>query len=268
MDLAWSAAAAAGALAAALGFAWRRRAGEAARLAGALEEATRDLQRLQTSFSRFAPQEIVERIASSGVATGGERKEVTALFADLVEYTALAERLEPSLLVRILNGYFERMSRAITHHRGYVSTFVGDGLLALFGAFEPNPWQSDDAVAAALEMRRELVVYNGELARDGLPALAFGVGLHRGVGVAGLVGSRDLMQYALVGGTINVAARVQTLTREHDIDILLTEQVRARLAPRFTLRPLPPAQLKGLAHPVSTYALEGLETETPGRAGA
>ena len=91
--------------------------------------------------------------------------------------------------MRVLNGYFERMSRTITEHRGHISTFVGDGILALFGALQPNPWQANDAAHAALAMREALAAYNRELEAQRLPTLAFGVGLHRGVGVAGLAGA-------------------------------------------------------------------------------
>ena len=138
------------------------------------------------------------------------------------------------VLVRIVNGYFQRMSDAITDHRGHVSTFIGDGVLALFGALAPNPWQANDAVHAALAMRAALADYNRELAAEGLPRLAIGVGLQRGTGVAGLVGSSDLMEFAFVGRTVNVAARVQELTRQYDTDIILTEHVRKQLDPRFT----------------------------------
>lgn len=236
---------------------WWRSERERRRLRDRLVSASRELQNLQTSFARFAPEEIVERVIATGVETHGERKEVTALFADIVGYTALAESVEPTVLVRILNGYFERMSRAVTDHRGHVSTFVGDGVLALFGAFEPNPWQANDAVHSALAMRREVADYSRELGARGLPRLAIGVGLHRGSGVAGLVGSRDLMQYAFVGRTVNVASRVQDLTRVHGVDILLTGAVRETLDPRFRLRPLPPAELRGVARPVPLFAVEG-----------
>jgi adenylate cyclase len=243
----------------ALALLWRARR-EANRLRERMQLASRELQHLQTSFARFAPEAVVERIAA-GRSTPGERREVTALFADLVGFTALSESMEPAVLVRILNGYFERMSRAITDHRGHVSTFVGDGILAFFGAFAPNPWQSDDAVHGALAMQAELVDYNRQLAAQGLPGLAVGIGLHRGTGVAGLVGSRDLMQYAFVGRTVNVAARVQDLTRSHKVGILLTEEVREKLDPRFALRRLPPAEVRGVAEPVAIFAVEGLKEE-------
>jgi len=167
-----------------LAIAWWRARKRLALLREALEAKSRDLENLQVSFARFAHEEIVERIVSGGVARLGERKEVTALFSDLVGFTALSERTEPDVLVRILNGYFERMSRAITDHRGYVSTFIGDGILALFGALQPNPWQGNDAVHAALAMREALADYNRELEAGGLPTLAIGIGLHRGIGAS------------------------------------------------------------------------------------
>lgn len=250
--------AAAALLAALAAWLWRERR-ESARLRARLETAARDLQNLQRSFARFAPEEVIERVIASGVETGGERKEVTVLFADVVGYTALSEKLDPDVLVRIMNGYFERMSGVIADHRGHVSTFLGDGVLALFGALEPNPWQGDDAVHAALGMRSALVDYNRELARDELPALSLGVGVHRGVGVVGLVGSRELMEFSVIGRTVNVAARVQGLTRSHDDDVIVTREVRDKLDGRFRLRALPPSEVKGISEPLEIFAVESFE---------
>ncbi len=250
---------AAGALTVVLLVLLRRRSRQVSLLRERLETSSAELERLQRSFSRFAPAEIVERVIARGLSTGGERKEVTALFADLVGYTPLAESLDPAVLLRILNGYFERMSRAISDHRGHVSTLVGDGMLALFGALEPNPWQASDAVRAALAMHHELEEYNQELLAEGLPPLSVGVGLHRGTGVAGLVGSKDLLQYAFVGRTINVASRVQELTRIHEVNVLVTGEVQGSLDSRFALRPLPAAELRGVAEPVPIFAVERFE---------
>ncbi len=226
------------------------------RLREQLDTASAELERLERAFARFAPHAVVEEVIARGVSTQGERKEVTVLFADLVGFTPLAERVDPALLVRILNGYFERMSRAISEHQGHISTLIGDGILALFGAVEANPWQANDATHAALAMRAALADYNRELAADGLPTLALGIGLHRGVGVAGLVGSEDLVQFTVVGSTVNIAARVQDLTRTYGVDILATESVRAALDPRFTLQALSPASLRGIAEPVEIWAVQ------------
>ncbi|HSF07172.1 MAG TPA: adenylate/guanylate cyclase domain-containing protein [Methylomirabilota bacterium] len=243
-----------GLLAALLGALYRQRRRTQA-LQTQLEAAAAELQRLQEACARLAPAGVVQRLIADRADTGAERKVVTALFSDLVGYTAMSERLEPAALARVLNGYFQRMSDAIHDHRGHVSTFVGDGILAFFGALQPNPWQCDDAVRAALAMRAAIRDYNEELAKEGLPPLAVGIGIHRGPGLAGLVGSRERMEYAFVGPTVNLAARVQTLTRIHKVDILITEALREHLDPRFVLAPMPAETVKGIAEPVVTYAV-------------
>ena len=248
----WLVAALAGLVLGALAFAQRRRLRE---LQARQEASAIELQRLQDSCARFAPPRVVDELVAEGGEVVPERKVVTALFADLVGYTALSEQLEPPVLAHVLNGYFQCVSDAIAEHHGYVSTFLGDGILAYFGALEPNPWQCNDAARAALAMREALRAYNDDLTREGLPKLAIGVGLHRGSGLAGMIGSRERREYAFVGRTVNLAARVQALTREHNVDILVTEEVRHHLDPGFALSEMPAAEVKGFKDRVLTFAL-------------
>ena len=247
------------AAAAVLAAALYRYARMVASLRAQLDAAALDLQQLQQTCSRLAPAGVVQRLIADGPGTAAEttaeRKVVTALFADVVGYTALSEQLDPAVLARVLNGYFQRMSDAIHDHRGHVSTFFGDGILAYFGALQPNPWQCSDAVRAALAMQAAIRDYNTELAKEGLPALALGIGIHRGPGLAGLVGARERMEYAFIGRTVNLAARVQSLTRVHHADILVTDALRTELDSRFVLTPMPPELVKGIAEPVVTYAV-------------
>ena len=232
-------------------------------LGARLATAGHELESLQHAFSRFAPATVVEDIATQGFSTRSEKKDVTVLFADVKGFTPLAERLDAAVLVRILNGYFEAMSRAILAHSGHVSKFIGDGILAIFGALESNPWQANDAVHAALAMRQALADYNARLRADGLPELAIGIGVHRGAVVAGVIGSADLVEYGVIGATVNTTARVEKLTRTHDVDILVTAAVQAVLDRRFRVRAMPAARLRGIAEPVATYAVEGFETTAP-----
>ncbi len=234
---------------------------EARELRRRLDVSAEQLQTLQLSFSRFAPEEVVERIISEGGTVEGGRVDVSVLFADLVGFTALSEEVEPDVLVRILNGYFERMSDAIAANRGYVSKFIGDGLLAFFGALARNPWQCDDAAHAALAMRAALAEYNDELRQAGLPTLRVGIGVHSGSGIAGLVGSRDLMEFTIIGRAVNVAARVQDLTRRLDGDVIVTESLREKLDPRFQVRPLPTSSVKGVSVPLQVHAVDGYATD-------
>ena len=235
----------------------RRRSRQLSALRSRVESASAELERLGVHSVASLPSRSSNESSRAESPPAERRRRSPSSSRTWSATTPLSESVDPSVLVTILNGYFERMSRAITEHRGYLSTLIGDGLLAMFGAIEPNPWQGDDAVHAALAMRAELEAYNRELEKDGHPPLAMGIGLHRGIGVAGLVGSKDLIQYALVGSTINVAARVQDLTRLHDVDILVTRDLRETLDPRFALRELPPAELRGVAQPVVIFAVEG-----------
>ena len=224
-----------------------------------LAKASQDLEALQHAFERFTPASVVEDIVVQGISTRPDTKEVTILFADLKGFTPIAEQLEPAELVRVLNGYFDRMGAAIAAHRGHLAKFIGDGLLALFGALESNPWQTNDALHAGLAMRAALQAYNIELVERGLPQLAFGIGIHRGSVVAGVLGTSAVKEYGVIGRAVNVASRVETLTRVHDTDILTTEAVRTLCDPRFRLRTLPATDVKGLPQPIVTFAVDGYD---------
>lgn len=224
-----------------------------------LEQSARALDRLQRSFARFAPAELVERIASERTQlAGGERREVTVLFADLRDFTRLSERLDPAAVLGLLNGYFRAMSAAIQSHHGHITRLMGDGIMSVFGALEPNPWHVQDAVEAALDMRESLARYNESLAQRGLPPLAFGVGIHCGAVIAGLVGSETMQEFTVLGDVVNVAARVEALTRRLGGDILVTEDVHSVLGDRFRMAAMPAADIKGKSRPILTWAVESL----------
>jgi class 3 adenylate cyclase len=247
---------AAGVVALALYAATVARAGAAQ--ARRIAAATHDLESLQHAFSRFAPARVVDDIAQ-GHQTTPERKDVTVLFADLKGFTPLAERLDPGVLVEVLNGWLRRMSTVLTAHQGHVAKFIGDGIMALFGALEPNPWQANDAAHAALAMQTALADYNATLVAEGLPALAMGVGIHRGSVVAGVFGSADLVEYGVIGSTVNLASRVEGLTRTLGVDVLVTAAVDDALDRRFRRDPMPPTPVKGVATPIQTFALRGFD---------
>jgi class 3 adenylate cyclase len=253
----WAAAALLAALlAAAVAVFWYRRARQLERLVAA---GARKLEDLQREFERFAPPDVVERLTDQRGEYAPQRRRATMLFADLRGFTALADRLDPAQTVSVLNDYFRHMSEAIARHHGRVTELVGDGLLALFGALESNPWQCRDAVLAALDMRQALARYNEELRRRSLPELGFGIGIHSGEVIAGVMGAGELNKFTVTGDPINVASRVEGLTREFGVDILITDEVRASLDPRFRLQAMPAAQVKGKPEPVRTYHVEAAD---------
>jgi adenylate cyclase len=241
------------ALPAAAAWVWAARARQTERLHA---ETRRKLEELQRQFERFAPPDLVERLTEGGGDTAPQRRQVTMLFADLRGFTALCDRLDPAQAVTILNGYFRHMSQAITRHHGHITELVGDGLLALFGALESNPWQGRDAVLAALDMRAALVDYNAQLRAQSLPELAFGIGIHSGDVIVGVMGAGELNKFTVTGDPINVASRVEGLTRDLGVDLLVTEDVRRTLDGAFRVRPMAPMRVKGKPEPLQTYHVE------------
>ncbi len=238
----------------------RRRIEQTERL---LDDAHGRLERLQLHFARFAPDDVVEQLTEAAPQLPASRRIVTVLFADLRGFTAMCDRLDPEQMLPILNGYFRAMSEAIKANHGRVTELTGDGILALFGALEPNPWQAQDAVLGALAMREALAQYNVTLRSRSLPELQIGIGIHRGEVLAGVMGNEELSKFGVVGDAINVAARVERLTRDLAVDLLVTEEVRRELDARFRLREMPAVAVKGKPEPLVTYLVEGVETAAP-----
>jgi adenylate cyclase len=219
------------------------------------ERSARELERLQKSFSRFAPAELVERIIETGSLDSGERREVTVMFADIRDFTRISEHQDPAVVIEVLNGYFSEMSRIIRSHHGHVTRIMGDGIMSVFGALEQNPWHALDAVEAAVDMKQALHHYNEKLRLRRFPELSFGVGIHSGNVVAGVVGSEELLEFTVMGDVVNVASRIEGLTRRVDSDILITSEVRNRIGDRFELMEMDPARLKGKSNTIATWSL-------------
>ncbi len=228
----------------------------------ALQASTLRLEQLQTAFERFAPEDIVEEvIRHGGVRRHAARREVTVIFIDIIGFTSISEELEPERVVELLNGYLRVVSRAITAHRGRVAKFIGDGVMATFGAPEPNPWQALDATRAGLAIKRGIREYGEQLAARELPRIEVGVGVHKGPAVAGVLGSDELAEYTVIGDTVNTAARVEGLSHDPPYPLLISAAVQRELDERFTLRPLPTATVKGRQAPVELFAVEGFDDD-------
>lgn len=224
-----------------------------------LAEANQELERLQRTFNQFAPPRVVEELLERRAGDLAETRTVTILFADLRGFTALSEELEAPELVNVLNTYFQRVNRVVDEQGGFVSKFLGDGLLVLFGALHHNPWQATDAVKAARQMHGEVQA----LSRSLDISLSLSVGVHRGPVVAGIVGSFAVKEFTVVSHHVNLASRVEQLTRVHDVDLLITESVKAHLDPSIPTQKMPARHVKGMKEPVVTYAVPPTESSSP-----
>ena len=238
------------------------RADELGHLAESLNAMSRGLaerDRVRDLLDKNVSPEVAAQLMRDGAALGGEEREVTILFADLRGFTTLSEKLDPPALLALLNRYLDRMSIEIEREGGVIDKFIGDAIMALFGAPVIHGDAADRALAAALAMERALASLNAELAAEGRPPLAIGVGVNTARVVAGNIGSHRRLNYSVIGDGVNVAARLQALTRNPDYrtNIITSAATLAALRVRkFGLRPLGPVAVKGRVGEVEIYAVE------------
>lgn len=204
-------------------------AGGLGTLAVAYATDVRDRRRLRAAFARFVPPDVVDELVerAEGPRLGAVEREATVLFCDLRGFTGMAERLDARQVIELLNGYLTAMSDAILDAGGTVVAYMGDGIMAVFGAPLPQDDHADRALRAARDMLGpRLAALNAE--RDGEP-LRVGIGVCSGTVMSGNVGSERRLEYAAVGDTTNTAARLQALTKDHACPILIAEATRAAL---------------------------------------
>ena len=197
--------------------------------------------------------EVRDEILAGRVSLGGQVREVTILFSDLRDFTPWVESHPPDEVVRDINAYFTLMEGAIRAHGGLVVQFIGDEIEAVFGAPVAEPHHADHAVAAALEMCERLAAWNESRRAAGAIAMRHGIGIHTGEVLAASIGSPERLSYALVGDPVNLASRIQGLTKEVGGDILVSGDTVRRLQQSFDMEALPAVRVKGRMAEVEVY---------------
>jgi len=217
-------------------------------------EGLRDRERIKETFGRFVTPEIAQAILENPPVPGGENTEVSILFSDVRNYTAICEQLSPSQVIALLNDYFSYMVQAVEKHKGLVYQFVGDGIMAVFGAPVKLPDHATRSVESALEMMLALDRFNAERS-NGLPPIRIGIGINTGPVVAGIIGTEQRMEYRVVGDSVNLAARIEALNKELATEVLISRATVAQLNRKFHLREFPPMKVKGKEKPIDVYAV-------------
>ncbi len=217
----------------------------------------RDRERIREAFGTYLDHEVAEHILREGTSLVGEEVEVTVMFTDIRDFTGFAERSDAREVVATLNRLFARIVPIIHVHGGHVDKFVGDGLLAVFGAPRRQLDHADQALKAATEISREVVnEFGGEL--------TIGIGLNSGMVIAGNVGGGGRLEFSVIGDAVNVAARVEAATRTTGDPILISEWTRGLLSEQgaASLQMRGNAQLKGKSESVTLFAPPALVRET------
>ena len=232
-----------------------------------VEDVASEQRRRERLGRYFSPQVAarVEQLVDG--AASGESREVTILFSDLRDFTALSETLRSEQVVAMLNAYHERMVDTLFAHGGTLDKYLGDGIMAYFGAPVGQPDHAERAVRCALAMHDALGVLNAERASRGEAALRMGIGLHTGTVIVGDVGTPRRREYTAIGDAVNVAARIQELTKAHDVPVLVSEETRRRVGETVSFSAAEEVHLKGRVQGVTTYAPRWAEPST-GRSGA
>ena len=227
-----------------------------------IDELGRSVSTMRTvteTFSRFVPRRLVEQLIETGtpLQLGGTRREVTLLFSDIVNFTEMTEKADPSRVMQYTSRYFAAVSEEIMRHRGTVDKFIGDAVMAIWNAPADDPDHAVNACAGALAFLRANDRVNAEFEREGWPLYKTRCGLHTGQAVVGNVGSVDRMNYTALGATVNLAARLEALNKNYGTSILVSAALRQRAASRFVFRSVDRISPKGFAEAFDIYELRG-----------
>lgn len=225
----------------------------------------RDRRRIKSAFQHYVPAKVIEQITENieRLRLGGEKRELTVLFSDIRGFTGMAETLAPEDLVRLLNTYLTRMTEQVFRHDGLLDKYMGDAIMAVYGAPIHRPDHAALACRTALDMLRELRVLQEQQRRERRPILDIGIGINTGPMIVGNMGSENRFNYTVIGDAVNLGSRIENLNKVYGTHILLSEFTYRQIRDTFqTIREVDVARVRGREAPVRIYELIS-ESEYP-----
>jgi adenylate cyclase len=217
----------------------------------------REKRKMKKLFGQYVSRDVFHQLVAnpSLARLGGQRREMTVLFSDIRGFTTVSERGEPEEIVAILNEYFTQMVDIVFQHKGTLDKFVGDMVMALFGAPLDDPDHADHAVESALDMLAALAALNVRWKAAGGPELDIGIGVNTGPMIAGNIGSEAIMSYTVIGDAVNLGSRLESLNKQYGTRIIISDATRVQLKGKYVLRPLGDVVVKGKTQPVAIFEL-------------
>ena len=206
-------------------------------------------------FGRYVSKDVFDQLMANpkDAELGGKRREMSVLFSDIRGFTTVTEKGDAEALVAQLNEYFSKMVEIVFRHQGTVDKFVGDMVMALFGAPVDDPNHAEHAVETAVDMVKALSELNSNWSARGLPALDIGIGINSGDMIAGNIGSSAIMSYTVIGDNVNLGARLESLNKDFGSRIIISDASRTRLTGNYNIRPLGDVVVKGKTRPVAVF---------------
>ena len=210
----------------------------------------------RANYSRFLPEYVVKQMLENpeSFKLGGVNQTITILFADIRGFTRISEHAPPEKIVSLLNRYFSAMTDIIFAHGGTLDKYLGDGLMALFGAPTTTPEDASNALNAAVAMQRRLLGINIELVQEGLPEVGVGIGLHTGEVTVGYIGSERRSEYTAIGDSVNTASRLESNAKGGEI--LVSDATAKAARSRYKLHPREPITVKNREQPVVLWEVD------------
>ena len=212
---------------------------------------------LKDAFSSYLSEDLMQELIKNpnALRLGGEKKELSILFSDIRGFTTISESMSPEELIKLLNRYFTPMTNAVLEKKGMLDKYIGDAVMAFFNAPVDVKDHADKACEAALLMIERLDALNEEFAKEQLPQIRIGIGINTAEVIVGNMGSDTRFNYTVIGDGVNLASRVEGLTKNYGVSILITEFTVAKLSKAFLYRKIEPVQVKGKEEPVVLYEL-------------
>ena len=211
-------------------------------------------KRLRSTMSRYLPSEVADQLLrDGGESLGGSLQEATVLFSDIRSFTTISERIGPQETVKMLNDYFGVMVDIISDHHGILDKFIGDAIMAVFGAPLPSDHDAENAVSAAVNMLRSLDELNARRRSVSEPEISIGIGLNTGEVLSGNIGSTKRMDYTVIGDAVNLAARLEGATKGFGAELLISEFTAAQIKRHHPLREVDLLRVKGKQEPVRVF---------------
>ncbi|OHD54619.1 MAG: hypothetical protein A2Y33_04285 [Spirochaetes bacterium GWF1_51_8] len=223
-------------------------------------------ERIRFIFQKFVPQEVINQVlnlASDSMLIGARQK-VSIFFSDIRGFTTISESLRPEELVLSLNSYFDRMVRIIINKHGTIDKFIGDAIMAIFGAPLVRPDDAESAVSAAIMNSDAIEEFNQGQRASGKIEFKIGIGINTGDAIVGNIGSEQKIDYTVIGDTVNLASRLEGLTKMYHMPIIISEFTKDEIQPgKFHFRELDTVRVKGKNKPVKIYCPMALEKAKP-----
>jgi adenylate cyclase len=227
-----------------------------------MTEGLKERDKVKSLFSKFHGVAIAEDLISKDITVGGQTKEVVVFFSDIRGFTSFSENRTPEEVVEMLNEYFSVMVQLINAYGGVVDKFIGDAIMAVWGAPHGTVNDAKKAVRASLEMRKALEKLNQRRIARNQPPIHIGMGVHAGKAISGTIGSNERMEYTVIGNTVNTASRIEASTKAFGSDLLISESVIEKIGNNFLVELAGDAEVKGRSESIKMFKVRGYLAES------